>query len=48
MYYSLNPGKRPDAVWVGEKNAEYAEEFCTRFGYTGETTPDGIFLTPDE
>ena len=21
MYYSLNPGKRPDAVWVGEKNA---------------------------
>ncbi len=31
MYYSLNPGKRPDAVWVGEKNAEYAEEFCTRF-----------------
>lgn len=48
MYYSLNPGKLPDAVWVGEKNAEYAEEFCTRFGYTGETTPDGIFLTPDE
>ena len=48
MYYSLNPGKRPDAVWVGEKNAEYAEEFCSRFGYTGETTPDGIFLTPDE
>ena len=48
MYSSLNPGKRPDAVWVGEKNAEYAEEFCTRFGYTGETTPDGIFLTPDE
>lgn len=43
MYYSLNPGKRPDAVWVGEKNAEYAEEFCTRFGYTGETTPDGHF-----
>lgn len=46
LYYALNPEKIPEVVWVEEKNAEYAEKFCARFGYAAEATPDGIFLTP--
>lgn len=48
MYYALNPERLPAAVWAAEEHAEFAEEFCARFRYTIEQTPDGLFLTPDE
>ena len=46
-YYALNPEKLPAAAWTASENAAYAGQFCARFGYTAEETPDGIFLTPE-
>ena len=46
-YYALNPEKLPAAAWTAGENAGFAGQFCTRFGYTAEETPDGIFLMPE-
>lgn len=46
-YYALHPEKLPAAAWTASENAGVAGQFCTRFGYTAEETPDGIFLMPE-
>lgn len=46
-YFALNPEKLPAAAWTASENAGFAGRFCTRFGYTAEETPGGIFLMPE-
>ena len=46
QYYSFNPEKMPDVVYVEIKNQQYAETFCKTFGYASDQYEHCLVLTP--
>lgn len=47
LYYSLNPHKTPDVVFVEHENQAYADSFCDKFGYIAYPYDECLILVRD-